>query len=71
MIQTPVTSHTDVEQIVIRLVSVATGYDAAELSPTQDLERDLGIDSLKRLEILLGVSRELACSSRTSTSCRR
>jgi PfaD family protein len=58
MIQTPVSSHAEVEYIVLSVISTVTGYEVAELNLDQELEHDLGIDSLKRLDILLGLGRK-------------
>jgi acyl transferase domain-containing protein/phosphopantetheinyl transferase len=41
-----------VSEILLRLVSERTGYPIDMLRPNLDLEADLGIDSIKRVEIL-------------------
>ena len=41
-----------IEQILLRLVSERTGYPTEMLDLNLDLEADLGIDSIKRVEIL-------------------
>ena len=59
---------------LLELVSERTGYPAEMLDPTLDLEADLGIDSIKRVEILgsyrqkvgdLGVDLEQLSTKRT------
>lgn len=57
-------SRTALENWVLSLVSSKTGYPFEMLSLDQDLEADLGIDSIKRVEIL-GVLREKAGTSVT------
>jgi 3-oxoacyl-(acyl-carrier-protein) synthase/acyl carrier protein/NAD(P)-dependent dehydrogenase (short-subunit alcohol dehydrogenase family) len=42
--------------LVIRLVAQETGYPVATLNPTLDLENDLGLDSIKKVEILAAIS---------------
>jgi phosphopantetheinyl transferase/acyl carrier protein len=48
-----------VEQILLRLVSERTGYPTEMLDLNLDLEADLGIDSIKRVEILGSFQQEL------------
>jgi acyl transferase domain-containing protein len=52
--QTPATefSRDDITKLLLRLVSARTGYPPDMLDPTLNLEADLGIDSIKRVEIL-------------------
>jgi acyl transferase domain-containing protein/acyl carrier protein/NAD(P)-dependent dehydrogenase (short-subunit alcohol dehydrogenase family) len=45
--------------ILISVVSEKTGYPAETINPDMDLEADLGIDSIKRVEILSAVSEKL------------
>ncbi|MBI3552647.1 MAG: SDR family NAD(P)-dependent oxidoreductase [Elusimicrobia bacterium] len=49
----------NVEQILLAVVSEKTGYPAETLNPDMDLESDLGIDSIKRVEILSAISEKL------------
>ena len=42
----------DLTKILLDLVSERTGYPAEMLGLDQDLEADLGIDSIKRVEIV-------------------
>ncbi|MFH1747738.1 MAG: SDR family NAD(P)-dependent oxidoreductase [Planctomycetota bacterium] len=53
------TSRSDFEQVVLEVVSELTGYPAEMLELDMDMEADLGIDSIKRLEILSAVQRRL------------
>jgi phosphopantetheine--protein transferase-like protein len=48
----------EIPQILLRLVSERTGYPTEVLDLTLDLEADLGIDSIKRIEILGALQRE-------------
>jgi acyl carrier protein len=41
-----------VQDLLTNLISERTGYPPEMLSPDLDLEADLGIDSIKRVEIL-------------------
>ncbi|MEQ1918562.1 MAG: SDR family NAD(P)-dependent oxidoreductase, partial [Elusimicrobiota bacterium] len=45
--------------VLIVVVSEKTGYPADTINPDMDLEGDLGIDSIKRVEILSAVSERL------------
>ncbi|NEP43647.1 MAG: hypothetical protein F6K35_32250 [Okeania sp. SIO2H7] len=47
------------EQILVSLVSDRTGYPAEMLGLEQDLEAELGIDSIKRVEILGALQKQL------------
>lgn len=47
-----VLSPSDITQLLQRLVSARTGYPLEMIEPTLNLEADLGIDSIKRVEIL-------------------
>src|SRR6266536_1765285 len=40
----------DLEALLITVVAEKTGYPTEMLAPTMDLEADLGIDSIKRVE---------------------
>jgi len=50
---------TDILPVLISVVSEKTGYPADTINPDMDLEADLGIDSIKRVEILSVVSEKL------------
>ena len=49
----------DVSGVLLGIVSEKTGYPAETINPDMDLEADLGIDSIKRVEILSAVSEKL------------
>ncbi len=49
----------DVLSILTAVVAEKTGYPAETINPDMDLEGDLGIDSIKRVEILSAVSEKL------------
>jgi malonyl CoA-acyl carrier protein transacylase len=42
----------DVNQLLLTIVAEKTGYPEEMLDPSMDLENDLGVDSIKRVEIL-------------------
>jgi acyl transferase domain-containing protein/NAD(P)-dependent dehydrogenase (short-subunit alcohol dehydrogenase family) len=44
---------------LVAIVSEKTGYPAETINPNMDLEADLGIDSIKRVEILSAVAEKL------------
>jgi polyketide-type polyunsaturated fatty acid synthase PfaA len=48
----------DLEQLLLDVVADKTGYPAEMLEPDMKLEADLGIDSIKRVEILSAVNEE-------------
>jgi acyl transferase domain-containing protein/acyl carrier protein len=48
-------SGSDIQRILISVVAERTGYPEQMLEPGMELEADLGIDSIKRVEILSGV----------------
>ena len=50
--QDPGTPNTDLEQIVVSVIADLTGYPLDVLEPEMELEHDLGIDSIKRVQIL-------------------
>ncbi|MCR4783026.1 MAG: SDR family NAD(P)-dependent oxidoreductase [bacterium] len=63
--QPPVSPGTpDVTVTVLRIVAEMTGYPADMLHLDMNLESDLGIDSIKRVEILAAIQKQLpqACS---------
>ncbi|TWP50620.1 SDR family NAD(P)-dependent oxidoreductase [Lentzea tibetensis] len=53
----PVAAVADLEKLVLDVVADKTGYPAEMLAADMDLEADLGIDSIKRVEILATVRR--------------
>ena len=53
----PAASSEDLMQQFVALVAERTGYPPEALAPRQDLEADLGIDSIKRVEILTSFAR--------------
>ncbi len=53
------TAQADVLPVLLAVVSEKTGYPAETINPDMDLEGDLGIDSIKRVEILSAVSEKL------------
>jgi len=63
MLATPVAvasaPKSDILPVLISVVSEKTGYPAETINPDMDLEADLGIDSIKRVEILSAVSEKL------------
>lgn len=59
-------SSEDLVVSLIEIVSERTGYPPEMLEPTLDLEADLGIDSIKRVEILNSFRKLLPESSQQS-----
>jgi acyl transferase domain-containing protein/NADP-dependent 3-hydroxy acid dehydrogenase YdfG/acyl carrier protein len=49
----------DTVALILDIVAAKTGYPASMLTPDMELERDLGIDSIKRVEILAAVRQAL------------
>jgi acyl transferase domain-containing protein/NAD(P)-dependent dehydrogenase (short-subunit alcohol dehydrogenase family) len=49
----------DVEQLLIQIVAEKTGYPPDMLQPNMGLDADLGIDSIKRVEILSAIQEKL------------
>jgi hypothetical protein len=45
--------------LVLAIIAEKTGYPVEVLAPDMDLEADLGIDSIKRVEILAAVSQQV------------
>ena len=45
--------------VLIKIISDLTGFPEEMLEPQMDLESDLGIDSIKRVEILSRLEQEL------------
>jgi len=56
----PLVPAVDLQQILLELVSERTGYPAETLDLQLDLEADLSIDSIKRLEIIGELSQRLS-----------
>jgi acyl carrier protein len=48
-------SSPDLQRILLAVVAERTGYPEEMLEPGMELEADLGIDSIKRVEVLAGV----------------
>jgi malonyl CoA-acyl carrier protein transacylase/NAD(P)-dependent dehydrogenase (short-subunit alcohol dehydrogenase family)/acyl carrier protein len=48
----PTRRNSDIEAELVGIVAELTGYPVEMLSPDMDLEADLGVDSIKRVEIL-------------------
>ena len=55
----PVSNQSDVTAIMLQVVAEKTGYPAEMLELGMDMEADLGIDSIKRVEILGTVQDQL------------
>merc|ERR1712032_1634341 len=53
------TGGKDAMKVVFEIMADKTGYDTDMISEQMDLETDLGIDSIKRVEILGAVQDEL------------
>ncbi|MFM7364575.1 MAG: SDR family NAD(P)-dependent oxidoreductase [Cuspidothrix sp.] len=51
----PIEIPTDLSRILLKIVSEKTGYPVEMLELSMDMEADLGIDSIKRVEILGGL----------------
>ncbi len=56
---TPVAPAGDLGVWVQGKVAEATGYDVSELDMDADIEADLGIDSIRQIEIIIGIRDEL------------
>jgi len=54
----PQLGRKEIEERLVALVSDRTGYPVEMLTPDQDMEADLGIDSIKRVEILTSFARQ-------------
>ena len=55
----PIQSSAPILPTLVAIVSEKTGYPAETINPEMDLEADLGIDSIKRVEILSAVAEKL------------
>jgi acyl transferase domain-containing protein/NADP-dependent 3-hydroxy acid dehydrogenase YdfG/acyl carrier protein len=53
--EAPAAPSIDINQILLGVIADKTGYPAEMLNPTMALEADLGIDSIKRVEIFAAV----------------
>jgi acyl transferase domain-containing protein/NAD(P)-dependent dehydrogenase (short-subunit alcohol dehydrogenase family) len=51
--------HREIESILIETVGRLTGYPVEMLTPDMDIEADLGIDSIKRVEILSAIEEKM------------
>ncbi|MEU1191163.1 SDR family oxidoreductase [Streptomyces sp. NPDC005859] len=54
---------TDVQQVVLEIISERTGYPVDMIEPDLDLEADLSIDSIKRAEIAGELARRLGAGA--------
>lgn len=52
-------SPSELEQLLLSVVARLTGYPTAMLNMDMELEADLGVDSIKRVEILSVMRREV------------
>jgi len=55
----PAAPAANIASVLLAIVSEKTGYPSETINPDMDLEADLGIDSIKRVEILSAVSEKL------------
>ncbi|HEY9716011.1 MAG TPA: phosphopantetheine-binding protein [Trichormus sp.] len=65
----PVQSEVSAEHLIsslIEIISERTGYPPEMLDPTLDLEADLGIDSIKRVEVLNSFRKLLSADQQTA-----
>ncbi|MGM0601092.1 MAG: SDR family NAD(P)-dependent oxidoreductase, partial [Candidatus Rifleibacteriota bacterium] len=53
------TSSDELTPVLMEIVSEKTGYPADMLNPEMDMEADLGIDSIKRVEIMSAIQEKL------------
>ena len=58
-VSAPAASGSSVMPVLLAVVSEKTGYPPESLNPDMDLESDLGIDSIKRVEILSAIQEKL------------
>ncbi len=56
---TAASSNRDVMEILMETISTLTGFPVEMLTPDMDIESDLGIDSIKRVEILSKLEEKL------------
>jgi acyl transferase domain-containing protein/phosphopantetheinyl transferase len=57
----------EIERVFLTCISEKTGYPVDMLDPDQNLEADLGIDSIKRLEILGALLQQIGSVDETMT----
>ncbi|MFI5799718.1 SDR family oxidoreductase [Streptomyces sp. NPDC051677] len=57
------TGGTDVQQLVLEIISERTGYPIDMIEPDLDLEADLSVDSIKRAEIAGELARRLGAGA--------
>ncbi|MGL4461173.1 MAG: SDR family NAD(P)-dependent oxidoreductase, partial [Planctomycetia bacterium] len=55
----PRVGRNDVQSVLLEVVAEKTGYPAEMLEPAMELDADLGIDSIKRVEILSAIQERL------------
>ncbi|MEV7319583.1 SDR family oxidoreductase [Streptomyces sp. NPDC093970] len=63
----PAARETDVERVVLEIISERTGYPVDMIEPDLDLEADLSIDSIKRAEIAGELAKRLGVSGGAET----
>ncbi|MFE3167742.1 SDR family NAD(P)-dependent oxidoreductase [Streptomyces sp. NPDC059224] len=63
----PAAAETDVERVVLEIISERTGYPADMIEPDLDLEADLSIDSIKRAEIAGELAKRLGIAGGAET----
>ncbi|UMP06726.1 type I polyketide synthase [Amycolatopsis sp. EV170708-02-1] len=69
VVKAPVVAEvSDVESLVLSVIAEKTGYPVEMLDAGMELEGDLGIDSIKRVEILSAVSRRFPEMARLDAS---
>ncbi len=63
----PETSGASVQAVLFKVVSRLTGFPVEMLEPEMDIESDLGIDSIKKVEIISEIEKEIPSSQGMST----
>ncbi|MGW2683212.1 SDR family oxidoreductase [Streptomyces sp. NPDC001414] len=63
----PAAPGTDVERVVLEIISERTGYPVDMIEPDLDLEADLSIDSIKRAEIAGELAKRLGIAGGAAT----
>ncbi len=56
---TPAAAEVDVLDILLKVVADKTGYPTEMLEPSMELESDLGVDSIKQVEIMAQMEEEI------------
>ena len=51
--------RTEIEHILVEVVCEKTGYPADMIDPSMDIEADLGVDSIKRVEIIAALEERI------------